>query len=82
MHLSVYSLKQTLFDGEVESVNCTTTSGEITILHNHHPLITVLAKGIFTIIDKNEKKEYINVSSGFLEAQNNKVSAIVEEVSA
>jgi len=81
MYLRVYSLKKTFFEGEAESITCKTTSGEITILNNHHPLITVLAPGAITVIDKSEKKEYINASSGFLEVQNNRISVILEEAS-
>ena len=79
MHLQVYSLKKTLFDGEVKSLNCKTTSGEITILENHLPLVTALKPGTLTIVDKKEKKEYIAISSGFIETQNNQARAIVEE---
>ena len=82
MHLQVHSLKKTLFDGEAESINCKTTSGEITVLKNHRPLITALAPGVLTIVDKSEKKEYINVSSGFLEIQNNRASIIINEAPA
>jgi F-type H+-transporting ATPase subunit epsilon len=80
MQVSIYSLKGTAFEGQAESVTCKTTSGEITILNNHHPLITVLAPGVITIVDKNKEKGYFNVSSGFVEVQGDHTSIIVEEV--
>ncbi|MBI4086269.1 MAG: F0F1 ATP synthase subunit epsilon [Candidatus Liptonbacteria bacterium] len=79
MKLSVYSLKKVLFDGDAESVNCQTTSGEITILNNHRPLISGLKKGTIEIIDKEKKEHYIPVSAGFLEVSSgSRIKLIVE----
>ena len=66
MQLGVYSLEKVLYHGEAVSVNCKTTTGEITILDHHRPLISILEKGVMKILDKNQKEHYINVSSGFL----------------
>ena len=80
MRLSVYSLKKILFDGEAESVNCQTTSGEITILDRHRPLISMLKAGTLIILDKNKKKHFLPVNSGFLEVNaENQVRFIVDE---
>lgn len=82
MHLGIYSLKKILFEGEAVSLNCKTLSGEITVLQNHEPLISVLQKGLMKIIDKDGKISYIRISSGFLEVQGGgEVKAIVEEES-
>ncbi|MDE2019855.1 MAG: F0F1 ATP synthase subunit epsilon [Patescibacteria group bacterium] len=67
MKLGIYSLQKVLYQGEAVSVNCKTTTGEITILDHHLPLISVLEKGTVTIIDKNSGEHYIPVSAGFLE---------------
>ena len=79
MRLQIHSVKRTLFDGEVKSVNCNTALGEITILDNHRPLITVMERGTVTIIDNAGVAHYVNVSSGFAEVQKNHASMIVEE---
>ena len=50
MKLSVYSLKQILFQGEAQLLNCKTVMGEITILDNHETLITVLSSGTMKVI--------------------------------
>ena len=78
MTVSIYSLKKTIFHGEAKSLTCPTTSGEITLLDNHRPLITVLKSGVMKMVDKSEEIHYINVSSGFLEVQDNKARLIVE----
>jgi F-type H+-transporting ATPase subunit epsilon len=82
MKLSIYSLKRILFQGEVESVNCKTASGEITVLEHHRPLISVLKEGVIKIIDKDKKERYIPVSSGFLEVKSNNVRMLADEKSA
>ena len=79
MKLSIYSLKKVLYEGDAESVNCQTESGEITILDHHRPLITTLKAGNIKIVDTSKKEHYIPVSSGFLEVgSENRAKLIVE----
>jgi F0F1-type ATP synthase epsilon subunit len=79
MKISVYSLKQILFQGDAVSLSCKTPLGEITILDNHETLITGLSAGQIKIIDKNHKENYFEIKSGFLEVKpNNEVRCIVE----
>jgi F-type H+-transporting ATPase subunit epsilon len=80
MKLNVYSLKKILFEGEASSVNCKTVSGEITILDNHRPLISMLVPGVLKITDAEQKESYFPVKSGFLEVQGgNQVRFIIDE---
>ncbi|MBI2888901.1 MAG: F0F1 ATP synthase subunit epsilon [Candidatus Liptonbacteria bacterium] len=67
MKLSVYSLKQILFEGNAASVNCTTEGGEVTILDRHEPLIATLKPGTIKITDAARKDHYIQSGKGFLE---------------
>ncbi|KKP31845.1 MAG: hypothetical protein A2312_02140 [Candidatus Staskawiczbacteria bacterium RIFOXYB2_FULL_32_9] len=86
MKLSIYSLKKVLFQGSAQLLNCKTQLGEITVLDNHEPLITVLTKGTMKVVRlpmSNEtagKEEYFEIKSGFLEVrQDNEVRCIVEQ---
>ncbi len=80
MKLGVYSLQRVLFEGEARSVTCNTRSGEITILDDHEPIISLLAAGTIMITDDEQKKSYIPVTSGFLEMdKGNTVKILVEE---
>ncbi len=80
MHLSVYSIKKVLFEGEAESINCKTVNGEITILDQHRPLITELAPGTIKIIDSQDKENYFLITTGFVEVQtHNRARIIVNE---
>lgn len=80
MKLGVYSLQKVLFKGDALSVNCNTKAGEITILDDHEPLISILERGTMKIVDENKKEWYIPVSSGFLEVRSgNQAKILVEE---
>ena len=69
MKLQIISLKGLEFDGEISSLNLKTTSGEITVLDNHRPLITQLSKGKAVIIKEGGNKENFDINSGFLEVE-------------
>ena len=77
MQLQVLSLKGVEYAGDVRSVNVRTTSGEITVLDHHLPLITVLnGRLVVKYTAGNEKT--IPASSGFLEVvPGNKASALI-----
>jgi len=69
MQLQVISLKGVQYEGDIKSVNVKTTSGEITVLDHHLPLITVLTKGQLVVEDTNGKEIVIHTESGFLEVK-------------
>ncbi len=80
MKVSVYSLKKVHFEGVAISVNLKTTTGEITILDHHHPLISELASGTMKIVDVNKEEHFVPVSSGFLEIDaENHAKIIIDE---
>ncbi len=82
MHVSVYSLKNVLYEGEAKSVNCKTRLGEITVLDHHRPLISALTKGIVKIVDSENQEHYIPMGSGFLEVRSNTARLLVDEAPA
>ena len=79
MHINVYSLKEVLFQDEVESLNVKSIDGELTILEHHIPLITELKRGPIKIIDKNGKVHILNASAGFLEVNPKEVNVLCQE---
>lgn len=79
MYLKVLSLKGIEYRGNVASFNVKTTSGEITILDHHRPLITILKKGRAVVTDIENKKTELEINSGFLEVSSqNQVNALVD----
>jgi F-type H+-transporting ATPase subunit epsilon len=80
MHIGVYSLQKVLYEGDVESVNCQTVNGEITILEHHRPLISILKEGTMKIVDKEKKEHYVPIASGLLEVRTgDEAKFLVEE---
>lgn len=69
MHISVYSIQQTLYEGEAEKLICRTPLGQITVLDKHLPIISTLNGPTLEIIDSQGKKHIINISSGILEVR-------------
>lgn len=78
MRLDVVSLKGIEYSGEIKSINARTTSGEITVLDHHLPLITVLTKGRLVVTDMQGNTKIIPTTSGFLEVkEGNTASALI-----
>jgi len=78
MKLTIISLKGIEYDSEAISLNLKTTSGEITVLDNHRPLLTQLITGQAIITKKDGEKFNFNIVSGFLEVgSGNTVSLLV-----
>ena len=63
--LKLVTPERELFTVEADSVSLPTTSGEITILPKHVPLVSVLAPGMVTI-RRGGEEEYATVSAGWL----------------
>ena len=80
MKLSIYSLRNILFQGEASLLNCKTIAGEITVLNNHEALISVLAAGVIKVVDESKMDHSFPIKSGFLEVKpGNEVRCIVEQ---
>lgn len=69
MKLSIYSIKETFFEGEVEKIVATTLNGEISILEGHIPLISLLKGPHVTTVNSQGKPEQIPLKSGVLEVR-------------
>lgn len=69
MKLSIYSINKTLFDGEVEKLIAKTTTGEVTVLDGHLPLISRLQGPSVDIIDSKSQRTEVKLASGILEVR-------------
>ena len=74
LQLNILTPLGVTFDQEVDQVTVTTSSGEITILVDHIPLITTLVTGKVMVRNKGEEPQYFAINGGVLEKrQDNKV---------
>lgn len=68
LHLSILTPERTVFSETIDQVSLMTENGEITILPNHIPLVTVLKAGELRY--KKDGTEYpLAVSGGFAEVR-------------
>jgi len=82
MHLTILTPEQKVFDGEIISVTLPGSheKGAFQILSKHAPIVSSLTPG--KLVVKKVDGEILNfqVRSGFVEANNNEISVLVEAV--
>ena len=78
MHLDIITPEQTLFSGEVKSVQLPGSAGSFEVLDNHAPLISTLDPGKIRVRTNDGQEEYFEVESGFVEVLNNKATVLIE----
>jgi F-type H+-transporting ATPase subunit epsilon len=76
MKLTIVSPEKVLYDGNAKSVTVPGTKGEFEVLENHAPILSSLKAGKPSY--QTDKKEEIDVLSGFVDVANNQVSICVE----
>ncbi|MDD5290894.1 MAG: ATP synthase F1 subunit epsilon [Patescibacteria group bacterium] len=62
----------------IHQVTVPTRAGEITVLPNHEPLISVLKPGVIELKKENGDMEIMSVSGGFIEVLKNKVVILAD----
>ncbi len=63
---------------EILQITVPTTSGEITVLPDHIPLVSVLKPGVIEVKRADNSSEIISVSSGFIEVTKDKVVILAD----
>lgn len=76
-NFEVISPEKVVYKDEVEEVVLPTASGQIAILPNHISLFTQIIPGEI-IIKKAGKEQYMAITGGFLEVNNNNVSILAD----
>ncbi len=73
MTLEIITPEKTVFTGEVRLVQLPGKSGSFEILENHAPMIASLKKGQIKIVEVDKNVRYIDIVSGTLKVQDNKI---------
>jgi|SRR3989339_2209082 len=68
IHLKIATPEKVIYENDVFQVSIPTMDGEITVLPNHVPLVSVLKAGEMKIVDK-DGEQILAVSGGFLEVR-------------
>lgn len=69
--------ERTVFESEINQVTLPTQEGEITVLPNHIPLISVLVPGELLIKKENDEIA-MAVSGGMIEVQKNEITILAD----
>ena len=73
LKVSVISPEKILFEGEAASVIAPAYDGEVGILENHAPMMTLLGKGSLRLGDRS-----FEIEGGFLQVVDNNVRVVTE----
>ena len=77
LKVSVISPESVLFDGEAQSVVAPAFDGEVGILENHAPLMTLLGKGELRLGGGGADRRF-TIDGGFLQVVDNVVRVVTE----
>lgn len=81
LKVSVISPESVLFEGDVTSVIAPAFDGEVGILENHAPMMTLLGKGSLRLGGSGGEKRF-NIEGGFLQVVENMVRIVTERATA
>lgn len=77
INLKIITLEKIAYEGEADQVTLPTMDGEITILANHVPLISLLKHGEL-IIKNNDEEISMAIYKGFVEFKENKIIILTD----
>ena len=80
MELALVTMQGVAYSGKASKITIPTTSGQITVLPKHTPLISEIASGVLTAHTDEGKKEF-TIGPGVLEVRRSGwVIALIESV--
>ena len=78
MHVALVAADREIWSGEAVVVNTRTLAGEIGIMADHTPLMSVLAPGQVDVRTAGEGHWVAAIDGGFISVANNRVSILCE----
>ena len=79
MHVTVISPAASMFDGEADAIVAPAYDGEVGILPNHAPFMTLLGQGTLTVRAADGTRRF-TLRGGFLQVVDNRVRVVAEHV--
>lgn len=83
VHFQLVALSGTKFDGDAYEVLLPTLEGEIGVLKDHMPLVSVATTGVIAVRrdskDSDANREFFAISGGVIEVSDNKLRVLVDE---
>ena len=78
LQLELVSADRVVWSGEATMVLARTTDGEIGVLANHTPVLSVLLPSAVEITVPDGERQYAVIDGGFLSVANNRISVLAE----
>lgn len=78
MKLNIITPEDTLYEGDVKSVQLQGTDGKFQLLNNHAPIISALSKGKVKITDMNDQSIVFEINGGLIEMSKNKIQILAQ----
>ncbi|MBI1297511.1 F0F1 ATP synthase subunit epsilon [bacterium] len=78
IEVEIVTPRRQLFAGEVEMITLPGADGQMGVLHNHAPLLTILSIGEIVLHLLDGGQDYIAVSGGVVEVRPNKVIVLAQ----
>lgn len=78
LHLTITTPERIVLEIEVRSVNVPTVDGEIGLLPDHIPLVSLLAPGELHAVTTGGDEQIMAVSGGFIEVRDNAVVILAD----
>jgi len=80
MYLEIITPEKMLFAGEIKLLKLPGSKGSFEILKNHAPIISTLDQGMVKIISPEGSITTFNIGGGVIEAKENKIILLAENV--
>ena len=82
-HFQLVSISGSKFDDDVEEVILPTLEGEIGVLQDHMPLVSVANTGVIAVRrqarDRDDQREFFATNGGVIEVSDNTLRVLVDE---
>jgi len=83
IHFVLYTLNGVKYDGEAYEVTIPTLDGEIGVLPDHMPLVSVATHGAIlvrhTSNERDDQRDVFAISGGTVQVENNELKILVDE---
>lgn len=77
INFKIATPERVVFHDQIDQITLPTKQGEITVLPNHVPLISILKPGELKIV-KDKQETFLSVSGGFIEVLSDKVVVLAD----
>lgn len=78
VQVNIVAADHPVWGGSAKSVTIPGTEGEMGILANHEPVLSVIDKGTVTVVDPNGGRHSFDVTDGFISFDSNRLTVAVE----